>query len=144
MPRPSPARRGAPAAAAELSPSGPYRAVKQAGLVALCAAWVLLGLVGHDPWKIEDATSFGIAWEMLQGGNPLVPTLAGEPYVDRPPLVYAIGALSGRACGGVLPVHDAVRIAVGTMLALTLLFEVLPYLEELARGLLYRAAERPR
>ena len=35
----------------ELSPSGPYRTVKQFGLVLLCAAWILLGLFGHDPWK---------------------------------------------------------------------------------------------
>jgi len=35
--------------ATELSPSGPYRALKQAGLVLLCTAWIVLGLIGHDP-----------------------------------------------------------------------------------------------
>ena len=40
-----------------VSPSAPLRAVKQFGLVLLCAAWVALGIAGHDPWKTEDATS---------------------------------------------------------------------------------------
>ena len=52
---------------AELSPSGKYRALKQFGLVVLCGAWVVLGLVGHDPWKTEDATTFGIVYEMMRG-----------------------------------------------------------------------------
>ena len=42
--------------ASSLSPGGRYRAFKQAGLVLLCAAWILLGLFGHDPWKPDDAT----------------------------------------------------------------------------------------
>ncbi len=46
-----------------------YRALKQAGLVLLCAAWILLGLFGHDPWKPDDATTFGIAHDMLQHGD---------------------------------------------------------------------------
>src|SRR5689334_329853 len=72
-----------------LSPSGPYRALKQFALVVLCAIWASLGTFGHDPWKTEDATAFGIAFEMMQRGDVLVPHLAGEPFVDRPPLVYA-------------------------------------------------------
>ena len=106
---------------AALSPSGPYRWLKQMGLVVLCGAWVALGLVGHDPWKTEDATAFGVAWGMMQSGDWLAPTLAGEPYVDRPPLVYATGALFGKALAPMLPPHDAARIAVGVMLALTLM-----------------------
>jgi hypothetical protein len=44
----------------DLSPSGPYRGLKQLGLVLLCAVWIVLGLFGHDPWKADDATAFGI------------------------------------------------------------------------------------
>ena len=63
----------------------------------LLASWVLLGLVGHDPWKTEDATAFGVAWGMMNGGSVLAPSLAGEPYVGRPPLVHALAALAGTA-----------------------------------------------
>jgi len=59
-----------------LSPSGPDRRWKELGLLLLCGVWIVLGLVGHDPWKTEDATAFGVAWGMVQNGNPLVPTLA--------------------------------------------------------------------
>jgi 4-amino-4-deoxy-L-arabinose transferase-like glycosyltransferase len=106
---------------AELSPSGRFRALKQSGLLLLCGAWIVLGLVGHDPWKTEDATAFGVAWGMLQNGDWLAPTIAGEPYVDRPPLVYAVAALFGKAFAPPLPTHDAARLAAAFFLALTLL-----------------------
>src|SRR5690348_6278232 len=76
-----------------VSPSGPLRAVKQAGLLLLAAAWVALGLAGHDPWKADDATSFGLSWEMALHGDYLVPHLGGEPYLVRPPLLAWAGAL---------------------------------------------------
>ena len=73
---------------------GPAR-VKQFGLVLLCAAWVLLGLAGHDPWKTEDATSFGVAAEMAQRGDFVrAPPRAASPYLPRPPLVLRRGALA--------------------------------------------------
>ncbi len=120
--------------AATVEPSGPYRALKQFGLVVLCGAWVVLGLVGHDPWKTDDATAFGIAHEVIQRGDVLAPHLAGEPNFDRPPLVYATAALSGYLLSGVLPVHDGIRIAAGALLALTLLMLALTALELFGRA----------
>ncbi len=104
-----------------LSPSGPFRALKQFGLVLLCAAWVLLGLAGHDPWKSEDATTFGVAWEMAQRGDYVVPYLAGEPYLIRPPLVPAAAALAIGAFSPPLTPHSAARLAAGLALTLILL-----------------------
>jgi 4-amino-4-deoxy-L-arabinose transferase-like glycosyltransferase len=106
--------------AAELSPSGPFRAVKQAGLVLLCAAWIVLGLIGHDPWKPDDATGFGIAYDMLVRHDFVVPHLAGTPVPERPPLFYAFAAASASAFDGVLALPDAARVAVGLSLAATL------------------------
>ena len=105
---------------AELSPSGPYRAFKQAGLVLLCIAWIGLGLFGHDPWKPDDATSFGVTLEMLKHGDWVVPHLAGIPLPDRPPLFYALSAATATAFGGLMPLHDAARLAIAACLALTL------------------------
>jgi len=104
-----------------LSPSGPYRAVKQLGLVVLCAIWAVLGTFGHDPWKTEDATAFGVAYEMMQSGDVLVPRVAGEALVDRPPLVYAAAAASATALSPLLPMPDAARFAAAVVLALTML-----------------------
>ncbi len=116
------------------SPSGPYRWLKHLGLVVLCGAWIGLGLVGHDPWKTEDAATFGVAWSMMQSGNWLTPTLAGEPFVDRPPLAYATAALFGEVLSPLLPPHDAARVAVGAMLALTLLLLAATARELYGRG----------
>jgi len=104
-----------------VSPSAPFRAVKQFGLVLLCAAWVALGLAGHDPWKTEDATSIGVAAEMADRNDFVVPTLAGEPYVPRPPIAYMGGALSIDAFSPPLSTHNAARLIVGVALALVLL-----------------------
>ena len=103
-----------------VSPSGPRRAMKQAGLVALCAIWVVLGLVGHDPWKTEDATTFGIAWEMVRGGQVVVPMLAGELAPARPPLVPALAAAAIAAFSPPLAPHNAARLAAGVLLAVIL------------------------
>jgi len=106
--------------AAELSPSGPYRALKQAGLVLLCGAWIVLGLIGHDPWKPDDAVSFGIAYDMMRLHDWIVPHLAGVAEAQRPPLFYALAAAVARALDGVLAPHDAARVAVGLSLAATM------------------------
>ncbi len=105
----------------EVSPSGPLRAFKQFGLVLLCAAWVAMGLVGHDPWKTEDATSIGVAFEMANRGDIVLPILAGEPYLARPPLIYAMGALAIKAFSPPLERHNAARLVVGLALAVILL-----------------------
>ncbi|MEP7208267.1 MAG: hypothetical protein ABI920_15115 [Casimicrobiaceae bacterium] len=103
-----------------VSPSGPYRALKHFGLALLCAAWIFLGLVGHDPWKSEDATTFGVVWDMMNGGSMLTPTLAGIPHPERPPLVYALGTMSGELFQGWLKPHDAARLSVAVLLTITL------------------------
>lgn len=104
----------------ELSPSGPYRAFKQAGLVLLCVAWIGLGLFGHDPWKPDDATSFGITLGALKTGDWLVPNLAGVSAPDRMPLFYGLSTAMAGLFGGIMPVHDAARIAIAICLALAL------------------------
>src|SRR5258705_457146 len=62
------------------------------------AAWVLFGLAGHDPWKPDEAYTFGLLWHILERGEWLVPTLGGEPCVAQscPPPAPALG--SARAC----------------------------------------------
>jgi 4-amino-4-deoxy-L-arabinose transferase-like glycosyltransferase len=86
----------------------------------VCAAWVALGLAGHDPWKTEDATSIGVAAEMARAGDFVVPTLGGEPYVPRPPLAYVGGALAIGVFAPPLQVHNAARMIVGIALAVVL------------------------
>ncbi|MBW8845830.1 MAG: hypothetical protein JF607_12770 [Burkholderiales bacterium] len=72
-------------------------------LLLLCAAYVLPGLFGRDPWRNADLTSFGFMVNIAQGHAPWwQPTIAGIP-ADGGPLPYWLGALAIKA----LPFLDA-------------------------------------
>jgi len=87
-----------------------------------CLAWILPGLVGHEPWKPDEAGSFGLVLHTLNTGDWVVPTLAGEPSMDKPPLFYLSAALFAWFFSALLPLHDAARLASGFYMALTLIF----------------------
>src|SRR5258708_14835973 len=57
-------------------------------MLLLGIAYVVPGLVGHDPWKPNEAYSFGIIYTVWGGGDWVVPILAGEPFMEKPPLFY--------------------------------------------------------
>ena len=93
------------------------RAYRTLGLVLLCAAWIVLGLIGRDPWKTEDAITFATAWEMLQRGDFVVPYVAQERALQYAPFVPWLSAAGLAAFSGVLDAPDAGRLAVGVLLA---------------------------
>ncbi|CAH2788159.1 MAG: Putative transmembrane protein [uncultured Paraburkholderia sp.] len=41
---------------------------------------------GHDPWKQDETYTFGIVKHMLDTGDLVVPTNAGQPFVEKPPV----------------------------------------------------------
>lgn len=64
-------------------------------LLLLCAAYVLPGLFGRDPWRNADLIAFGYMTDLVNGGDWLTPRIAGIP-ADGALLPYWIGALSIR------------------------------------------------
>ena len=46
----------------------------------LAAAWILPGLIGHDPWKPDEAYTFGMVLHMLETDNRIVPKI-GRAHV---------------------------------------------------------------
>ena len=88
-------------------------------LAAMLAFYVLAGLFGRDPWKGEDAIHIGTAWHMLHYGDWLSPDLAGRPF-HEPPVYYWTAALTGKALGWLLPLHEAIRLASGIWVTLAL------------------------
>lgn len=100
----------------------PITPAKALMLAALLLIWTLTGLIGHDPWKPDEAQGFGIVYSMLEEGHWLVPTLVGEPYLDKPPLYYWTAALSAKVLSPWLPLHDGARLASGFYVGITLLF----------------------
>lgn len=87
-------------------------------LLLLLSLFLVTGTVGHDPWKLDDATHFGIIWRALSDGQALRFMLPGE-VLPRPPLYYWIGGASGALFGSILPLHDAVRAASALLAGLT-------------------------
>ena len=66
--------------------------LKTALFLVVCFAWLLPGLVGHDPWKVDEAVVFGAVTEMLRSGDWLVFRIAGEPYLEKAPLFLWVAA----------------------------------------------------
>ncbi|MBA3033581.1 MAG: hypothetical protein KKF85_06180 [Gammaproteobacteria bacterium] len=77
----------------------------------LAALFLLAGVMGHDPWKTEDAIHIGIAHGFSTHGNWLFPHIAGEPWPHTAPLYHWVAALLGQAFGGLLDFHNAARLA---------------------------------
>ncbi len=94
--------------------------LKSTLFIVLCLAWVLPGLVGHDPWKYDEAVVFGAVTEMLRSHDWLAFSVAGEPTFERAPLFFWVAAAFAKVFGLVLPLHDAARLAVGFFMAATL------------------------
>jgi 4-amino-4-deoxy-L-arabinose transferase-like glycosyltransferase len=109
-------------------------------LALLCAVWIFTGLVGHDPWKPDEAYSFGLVYHILQSGDWLVPTLAGEPWMDKPPLFYITAAAFAKLFSPWLALHDGARLASGFYTTLTLLFTGLAGRELFGKGRGWAAA----
>jgi 4-amino-4-deoxy-L-arabinose transferase-like glycosyltransferase len=91
-------------------------------LLILLAIWLLPGLIGHDPWKSDDAIGIGIAHQFASHGDWLLPRLAGEHYPDDGPLFYWIAAAFAKLLDAFVAQHDAMRLAGGACIALTLVF----------------------
>lgn len=90
-------------------------------LLLLCVVWILVGLLGHQPWKPDESASISIVKSMVQGNDVLLPHAASESTMLNPPLYYWTAANFSKLFGGVLPFHDAARLATGFWMALTLL-----------------------
>ncbi|MFZ5503167.1 MAG: ArnT family glycosyltransferase [Pseudomonadota bacterium] len=107
-----------------IKPTDPYPITPGKALILalLCLVWLVTGLIGHDPWKPDEAYSFGLIYSILQNGHWLAPTLAGEPYMNNPPLFYWTAALFAKLLSPWLALHDGARLASGFYTALALLF----------------------
>ncbi len=103
-----------------LSFDGKATPLKTALFLLVCLAWLLPGLTGHTPWKYDEAVSQGIVHSLTHGGNWLSPDLAGEPYLAHPPLYYWVAAFLVQCLNGLLPAHDAARLASGLFMAITM------------------------
>ncbi len=88
----------------------------QLGLLLLCAAWLLPGLIGHAPWKGGDGEHFVNLWVLLQ--NHAQP----QAEVATPPLYYWVAMATAWFSSPLLALPDGARLASGVFVALALFF----------------------
>lgn len=89
-------------------------------LLLLCAAYVLPGLFGRDPWRNADVHAFGLMAAMAEGRTSwLHPTLGGVP-ADAALLPHWLGASFILAGHGWLDDALAARLPFAILLALSL------------------------
>ncbi|MBL8515781.1 MAG: hypothetical protein JNM76_02335 [Betaproteobacteria bacterium] len=96
--------------------------VKAALFLVVCLAWLLPGLVGRDPWKPDEAASFGVIHAMLQGDGWIVPAIVGVPFLESPPFAAWVAAASASLFAPWLPLHDGARLVSALWVALTMGF----------------------
>jgi 4-amino-4-deoxy-L-arabinose transferase-like glycosyltransferase len=78
------------------------RSARAAWLV--CAASLACSLVLALSFPLVDpdeGRNAEVAAEMARGGDVVIPHLAGVPYLDKPPALFALAALSIRSLGHV-------------------------------------------
>ncbi|OYY58535.1 MAG: hypothetical protein B7Y50_12825, partial [Hydrogenophilales bacterium 28-61-11] len=88
----------------------------QLGLLLLCAAWLLPGLIGHAPWKGGDGEHFMHLWLLLQNG------IAPQTVAATPPLYYWMASATAWLTSPLLTLADGARLASGVFVALALFF----------------------
>ena len=91
-------------------------------LVVLALAFVAPGLVGHDPWRAFDVIAIEIAHQMHLSGDWIVPRLAGERWLEDPPLYHWLALAFAKTFGWLLGFHNAARIASGVAMLAALWF----------------------
>jgi hypothetical protein len=90
--------------------------LSQFGLLLLCAAWLLPGLVGHAPWKGGDGDHFVQLWLLLQSD------VAPQAAAATPPLYYWVATATAWLTSPILALPDGARLASGLFIGVALFF----------------------
>ena len=91
-------------------------------LILAALAFLLPGIFGHGPWKQDETYSFGIIHTMIETGNYLVPTNAGEPFMEKPPLYYWTAAFFAKLLSPFVAYHNGARVASMFYMIVSLIF----------------------
>jgi hypothetical protein len=101
---------------------GAVRRLPRLLLLLFCAAYVLTGFIGREPWKNADIMAFGYMYELARGHiSWLHPNLLGLPPEFEALLPYWMGAWSIKLAPAWLQPDFAARIPYIGLLVLTLL-----------------------
>ncbi len=78
-------------------------------ILSLCIP--LMGIADRGLWTPDEPREAALVLSMSRTGNWLIPSLAGEPFVEKPPLYYIVGAGALRHLGPLLGPIPSLRLA---------------------------------
>ncbi len=82
---------------------GPKPLLILGGVALAIVLLFLLGLGNHTLWETHEPYVGGIIRDMVASRDLVVPTLNGHPYLEKPPLFYALAAWGCRMLGTTEP-----------------------------------------
>ncbi len=97
------------------------RRLPRLALLLFCAAYLLPGLFGRDPWKNADLTAFGYMVNIAQGHTSWLSPMVGGLPADAALLPYWLGAIFIKLSGGLIAPELAARIPFAMLLGLSFL-----------------------
>jgi 4-amino-4-deoxy-L-arabinose transferase-like glycosyltransferase len=109
-------------------------------LLILCATWIFLGLIGHEPWKPLESTGISVVKSILDGGSLIAPVASGETTLEAPPLYYLTASASAQLLAPILDMHDGARLINIVWLTILLLMVGMSGRELWSRGVGRHAA----
>ena len=88
----------------------------------IACIWIVSGLIGHDPWKSEEAILTGQLFLLKTsiGSFPFSAIFSGE--LNNYPIFSWISLTIESVTSGVMPFHDGIRLSMGIWLLLTTIF----------------------
>ncbi|WP_119353666.1 hypothetical protein [Azohydromonas sediminis] len=89
-------------------------------LLLFCAAYVLPGVFGRDPWRVADITAFGYMAAMAEGRTSWLVPAVGQLPLEQALLPHWLGAASIVLLSPLLGAELAARVPFALLLALTL------------------------
>lgn len=97
----------------------PARRLSLVILIALALAYVLPSIVAFGPWKPDEPYMFGLIDSLVKTGDWVVPTLAGEPFMEKPPLFVWVAAGTAHLASPWLAIEYGARFAIGIFMLIT-------------------------
>lgn len=98
------------------------RRLPRIALLLFCAAYVLPGFIGREPWKNADVAAFGYMMELANGSSHwLSPQLTGLPADTDSLLPYWLGALAMKLAPAWIAPDFAARIPFVALLVVVLI-----------------------
>ena len=94
--------------------------IQYAVLIIACIALCFTGIFNRDLWTPDEPRIAAISLEMSRNGNFIIPYLAGEPFIEKPPLHFALAAGLTSILGTTIGNTGAIRLlsalmAIGTL-----------------------------